>query len=106
MSAIDIRNEADKTQTLRVPMEYKLFQNYPNPFNPVTHLEFRIPESGFVSLKVYDILGREVAVLVNEKLSPGRYKTEFNGSNFASGVYFIRMEAGDFREIKKMILIK
>jgi hypothetical protein len=106
VSAIDIRNEADKTQTLRVPMEYKLFQNYPNPFNPVTHLEFRIPESGFVSLKVYDILGREVAVLVNEKLSPGRYKTEFNGSNFASGVYFIRMEAGDFREIKKMILIK
>ena len=89
-----------------VPSNIKLYQNYPNPFNPVTNLEFRIPESGFISMKVYDILGKEVAVLVNEMLSPGIYKATFNGSNFASGVYFVRMESGDFRDIKRMVLIK
>ncbi|MBL0108653.1 MAG: T9SS type A sorting domain-containing protein [Ignavibacteria bacterium] len=63
-------------------------------------------ELGFVSLKVYDLLGKEVTVLVNEELSPGIYKATFNGSNFASGVYFVRMESGDFRDIKRMVLIK
>ena len=96
----------------QIPQEFRLYQNYPNPFNPVTQLEFIISESGFVSLKVYDLLGKEVAVLVNEKLSPGRYKVEFNarnarqGSNLSSGVYFVRMESGDFRDIKRMVLIK
>ncbi|MBK7159407.1 MAG: T9SS type A sorting domain-containing protein [Ignavibacteria bacterium] len=89
-----------------VPEVYSLSQNYPNPFNPVTQLEFGISKLGFVSLKVYDLLGKEVAVLVNEKLSPGIYKATFNGSNFASGVYFVRMESGDFRDIKRMVLIK
>ena len=96
------------------PVTFYLYQNYPNPFNPVTNLEFGIPELGFVSLKVYNLLGKEVAVLVNEKLSPGIYKETFNGSNFASGVYFYRlvvsssnpMEAGDFSDVKRMILLK
>ena len=100
--------------------DFNLFQNYPNPFNPVTHFEFGIPASqgesdlGFVSLKVYDILGKEVAVLVNKKLSPGRYKAEFNGHNFASGVYFYRLvvshsnplESESFMQTKRMVLLK
>ncbi len=106
LSAKDIRNETDNTQTFSIPLEYKLYQNYPNPFNPVTNLEFGISKLGFVSLKVYDILGKEVAVLVNEKLSPGIYKATFNGSNFASGVYFVRMKSGDFSETKAMMLVK
>ena len=94
--------------------DFRLLQNYPNPFNPVTNLEFGISKLGFVSLKVYDLLGKEVAVLVNEKLSPGIYKATFNGSNFASGVYFYRlmvsssnpMEAGEFTDVKRMVLVK
>ena len=96
------------------PVTFYLYQNYPNPFNPVTHLKFSITEFGFVSLKVYDLLGKEVALLVNEKLSPGSFKATFNGNNFASGVYFYRLvvsssnplEAGDLTDVKRMVLIK
>ena len=88
------------------PVISGLNQNYPNPFNPVTNLEFRIPESGFVSLKVFDILGNEVVTLINENMLPGSYKTEFDGSNFASGMYFYKLESGNFQETKRMILIK
>ena len=86
--------------------EYKLNQNYPNPFNPSTQLEFGISKLGFVSLRIYDILGKEVATIVNEKLSPGIYKYEFNGSNLSSGIYFYTIKAGDFTETKKMTLIR
>ncbi|MBK7160476.1 MAG: T9SS type A sorting domain-containing protein [Ignavibacteria bacterium] len=89
-----------------IPDKFKLEQNYPNPFNPVTHLEFGILNLGFVSLKVFDILGKEVAVLVNEKLSPGIYEAEFDGSSLSSGIYFYKLEAGDFIETKRMILLK
>jgi len=82
------------------------YQNYPNPFNPVSHLEFGISDLGFVSLKVYDVLGREIKTLVNEIKPAGTYKIEFDGSNFASGVYFYRLEAGDFIQTKRMVLIK
>ena len=85
---------------------YLLEQNYPNPFNPVTKLEFGIPDLGFVSLRVFDGLGKEVAVLVNENLSPGSYKTEFNGANYPSGIYYYKLEAGSYRDVKKMILLK
>ncbi|MBK8552309.1 MAG: T9SS type A sorting domain-containing protein [Ignavibacteria bacterium] len=88
------------------PNEFELKQNYPNPFNPVTNLEFGISDLGFVSLKVYDLLGKEVATLVNEKLSPGNYKVEFDGSGLTSGVYFYRLNAGDFTDTKRMMLIK
>ena len=81
-------------------------QNYPNPFNPVTNLEFGISDLGFVSLKVFDILGKEIATLVNEKLNPGNYKVEFDGSGLTSGVYFYRIEAGEFVDTKRMILVK
>jgi subtilisin-like proprotein convertase family protein len=94
-----------------VPQKFNLHQNYPNPFNPVTKIKFEIKDTRFVTLKVYDILGREVATLVNEKFNAGTYETQFSinsitGNQKASGVYFYRMEAGDFKDVKKMILIK
>ncbi|MBK8552303.1 MAG: T9SS type A sorting domain-containing protein [Ignavibacteria bacterium] len=89
-----------------MPSSFSLSQNYPNPFNPVTNLEFGISKLGFVSLKVYDILGKEVVTLVNEKLSPGKYKVEFDGSGLPSGVYFYRLTAGEFTDRKKMMVVK
>ena len=97
---------SDKSKDNIIPKEYSLSQNYPNPFNPVTHLEFGISNLGFVSLKIYDVLGREVKTLVNEIKTAGKYKIEFDGSNFASGVYFYRIEAGDFVQTKRMVLVK
>ena len=91
-----------------VPEKFSLSQNYPNPFNPNTNLEFGIPELGFVSLKVYDVLGNEVATLVNETKPAGTYNYQFSTVNYqlSSGIYFYRLEAGEFSEIKRMILIK
>ena len=89
-----------------VPEQFSLSQNYPNPFNPSTNLEFEISKPGFVSLKVFDILGKEVALLINENLLPGSYKTEFDGNNLSSGIYFYTIKAGDFTETKKMTLIR
>ena len=86
--------------------DFKLFQNYPNPFNPVTIIRFRIKDSRYVTLKVYDVLGKEIETLVNEKKSPGTYEVTFDGSTLASGIYFYRMDAGNFIETKKMLIIK
>ena len=88
------------------PKEFALFQNYPNPFNPTTNIQFAIPKPGFTILKVYDVLGKEVATLVNEKLSAGSYEVDWDASNFGSGAYFYRLEAGDYVETKKMLFIK
>jgi len=89
-----------------VPKKIILYQNYPNPFNPTTKINFAIPKSGFVTLKIYDILGREIKTLVNEIKQAGNYTIDFNASEFSSGVYFYRLESGMFREIKRMVLIK
>jgi hypothetical protein len=89
-----------------IPVEFSLSQNYPNPFNPATTIKFGIPKEVKVTLKVYDILGKEVATLVNRKMEPGYYKYEWNGVSFASGVYFYRLDAGSYVKIKKMVLIK
>ena len=89
-----------------VVLSYELTQNYPNPFNPVTQIQYTIEQSSNVTLKVFDILGREVATLINENQNPGRYVVDFNASNFASGIYFYRLEAGAFIQVKKMILMK
>ena len=88
------------------PTNFYLFQNYPNPFNPTTNIRFQIVESGFVSLKVYDILGREVATLVNEEKHAGNYEVEFNGNGLSSGIYFYKLQAGSYTSVKKMILMK
>jgi len=89
-----------------IPEYYSLSQNYPNPFNPVSVIKFKIKETKFVSLKVYDGTGKEVSSLVNEKLQPGEYETKFDGSRLSSGIYFYKLTAGDFSETKKMVLIK
>ena len=89
-----------------VPGEYVLNQNYPNPFNPVTKITYQISKESKVVIKVYDILGTETATLVDEIKSPGYYEVEFNGINLTSGTYIYRMTAGDFVEVKKMILLR
>jgi hypothetical protein len=85
---------------------WQLFQNYPNPFNPTTTIEFSLPQSGFVSLKIYNILGEEVAVLVSEKLNAGQYKYEWDASSLVSGVYLYELTAAGFVQTRKMVLLK
>lgn len=86
--------------------EYALEQNFPNPFNPSTKIKFQIPNDGYVTLKVYDILGNEIATLLNEEKPQGKYELNFNASSLASGVYIYKLQAGDFVSSKKMILLK
>ena len=81
-------------------------QNYPNPFNPSTSIQFKIPENSFVTLKVYNVLGKEVATLLNEEKNAGSYEVTFNATEFSSGIYFYKIEADNFVETKKMILMK
>ena len=88
------------------PKQYYLTQNYPNPFNPTTKIEYSIPEASFIQLKVYDILGNEVATLVNEEQNAGNYRADFIGIDLTSGIYFYKIQAGEFVETKKMILLK
>ncbi|MEO8513270.1 MAG: T9SS type A sorting domain-containing protein [Ignavibacteria bacterium] len=89
-----------------IPTKFSLDQNYPNPFNPNTNIKFDIPKAGNVKLVVYDINGREVNRLINQNLPAGYYNADFNASNLASGVYFYSLEANDFTDVKKMILVK
>ncbi len=88
------------------PDSYALNANYPNPFNPSTNIQFSTPEQSFVELKVFDILGNEVANLVKQDMEPGNYSVVFNGSNLASGIYLYRLVSGNFFDTKKMMLIK
>ena len=94
------------TPVLNMPDKFVLSQNYPNPFNPTTTIEYKTPTKGLVVLKVYDILGKEIATLVNEVKNAGSYTVEFNSTNLPSGTYFYRLEAGDNLDVKKMILLK
>ena len=89
-----------------IPSVFTLYQNYPNPFNPSTKINFDIPRQTFVTLKIYDIAGREIAKLANGEYTPGAYSVVFDAAKFASGVYFYRITAGDFVETKRMVLIK
>ncbi len=102
----DIKDEMQ----LLIPKEYKLEQNFPNPFNPKTKITYQIPEGGFVSLKIYDSLGKEVATLVNEEKNVGRYEIEFDGNSLknglSSGIYFYELRINEFVDIKKLILLK
>ncbi|MFH1194502.1 MAG: T9SS type A sorting domain-containing protein [bacterium] len=95
-----------KFKTITLPTEYYLSQNYPNPFNPSTVIKYQVPSLQAVSLKVYDILGREVATLVNEEKPAGNYEVIFNGEGLPSGVYFYSLHAGNFHQTKKMLLLK
>ena len=89
-----------------VPDKFMLLQNYPNPFNPNTNIEFDIPKASFTILKVYDIAGREVKILVNEMLKPGSYRVNLNAGNLSSGIYFYKLETSGFNQTRKMILVK
>jgi hypothetical protein len=89
-----------------IPLRYSLEQNYPNPFNPITKIQYAVGNRQFVNLKVYDILGNEVAALVNEEKQPGVYEVEFNAKDLSSGIYFYQLSAGDFNDAKKLILLK
>ncbi|MFA5405041.1 MAG: T9SS type A sorting domain-containing protein [Ignavibacteria bacterium] len=89
-----------------IPGEYKLYQNYPNPFNPTTIIRFKIKDSRFTTLKIYDLLGKEIATLVSENLKPGEYEINFDASDITSGIYFYKLKSGDFSETKKMMMIK
>ena len=112
LQAVSVDDEEPNT-----PYSVALEQNYPNPFNPTTKIIFTIPpqqnpllggdyRGGLTTLKVYDVLGNEVATLVNEEKSAGSYELEFDGSDLISGIYFYRFQAGDFVETKKMVLMK
>jgi hypothetical protein len=92
--------------TNEISTGYELNQNYPNPFNPVTNIKFSLQKSDFVSLKIYDVTGKVVADLINNKLNAGEYVYDFNASGLSSGVYIYNLSAGDFSSTKKMTLIK
>lgn len=99
-------NIVNVDEDISLPETFELYQNYPNPFNPLTIIQFRIPNSEFVSLKVYDVIGNEVATLVDEYKPAGMHNVQFTMNNLTSGVYFYQLKAGSFTETKKMILIK
>jgi hypothetical protein len=90
----------------QLPEEAILMQNYPNPFNSSTTIKFSVPKSGFVTLKVFDLLGREIAMLVNEVMNPGVYERRFGGSGLASGVYLYRFSAGGLTQTRKLLLLR
>lgn len=103
---IPVSVEDDFSSNKQIPTDYALSQNYPNPFNPTTSIKYQLPKNGVVKISVYDILGAEVLKLVNEEKSAGYHEVQFNASDLASGVYIYRIQAKDFVQSKKMILLK
>jgi len=101
-----INNVVSVDKIPNIPNTITLYQNYPNPFNPTTVIKYQIPELSFVTLKVFDALGNDIATLVNEEKPIGSYEVEFEARNLPSGIYFYRLQAGSFVETKKMILLK
>jgi len=101
-----ILNYTDVEKEDELPAKFNLSQNYPNPFNPVTIIEYSLPKSQKVNIKVYDVSGREVAELENSFRSAGIYKIQFDAKQLASGVYFYRLSAGKYSETKKLVLLK
>jgi hypothetical protein len=99
-NVLTVKNTAEE------PVEFELEQNYPNPFNPSTTITYQVPVSGDVSLRIYDALGRTVAVLVNERKSAGRYQIDWNAAGAASGVYFYTIRSGSFTRTKKLVLMR
>lgn len=101
-----IRTIGIKQISSEIPGSFKLLNNYPNPFNPVTNIKFDLPKDVFITIKICDLRGREIKTIVNEFKNAGSYIVSFNGSELASGVYFYRIQAGDFVQTKRMVLIK
>lgn len=101
-----IVTDVEDEKSVNIPNEFILSQNYPNPFNPETSIKYQLSAISFVSLKVFDVLGREVATLVNEEKPAGTYTINFNAEGLSSGVYFYRINAGNFVQIKKLVFMK
>jgi len=99
-------NITDLGENLHNPNSFKLYENFPNPFNPSTTIRYSIPETANVSIKIYNVLGKEVSELVNESKSAGTYEVEFNASSFSSGIYYYTLNAGNYSATNKMILMK
>jgi len=97
---------AVKNGKSNLPGSFSLSQNYPNPFNPTTMIQYSVPKSGLVTLKVYNMLGQEVATLVNQQQQAGNYNVNFNATRLASGVYMYRIQSGSFSSTKKMTYLK
>ena len=95
-----------KNISSNVPNQFKLYQNFPNPFNPVTNIKFEIANYTFSKIIIYNILGKEIERLVNEKLKPGEYEVNWDATNYPSGIYFYTIEAGNYVNSKKMVLVK
>ncbi len=93
-------------QPMVQPVSFSLFQNYPNPFNPSTQIKYYLPEKAIVKLSVYNLLGQKLATLVNEEQIAGNYITLFEAHSFPTGIYFYELQAGNFRDVKKMVLLK
>ena len=89
-----------------IPQKFQLFQNYPNPFNPVTHIRYGFPKTSDVRIEIFNILGQRVSTLINARKTAGYHSVDFDGSQLSSGVYIYRIQAGDFIETKKMVLMK
>ena len=113
MDALEIKKIGSPTnvEDATIPIEFSVTQNYPNPFNPSTTIKYSIPQQSLVTIKVYDILGTEVKTLVNGERTPGIYSVQWNGDNnygskVATGIYIYRVVAGNFVQVKKMILLK
>ena len=101
-----IANANEKNNLKHVPDQFILNQNFPNPFNPETIINYSVPIQSFVSLKIFDLLGNEIKTLVNSYRHPGNYSVKFDASEISSGIYFYRLQAGDFMQTKKMVLIR
>ena len=102
----DLITSVEQIENDLLPTEFRLEQNYPNPFNPSTTIQFSLPKTSNVTIRIYDILGREVATLLDEEYQPGQYKIIFEAGQLASGLYMYRIQAGDFRETKKLMLLR
>ncbi|MDY0016450.1 MAG: T9SS type A sorting domain-containing protein [Candidatus Delongbacteria bacterium] len=100
------KSKSGIAEPLNLPVNYELKQNYPNPFNPATTISFTLPAKQFVSLKIYDVLGKEIAELAGREYEKGIHNVPFNADKFVSGVYFYRMQAPGFSKMKKMMIIK
>ena len=110
LKSLKAKNEKEKLLVIATPDKFRLSQNFPNPFNPVTTITYDLPNSGFVTLKVYDMLGREVKTLVNQMKTAGYHNAQFNADELASGAYFYRLsvsgDAGEFTAVRKCVVVK
>jgi hypothetical protein len=95
-----------QTKNSAIPDEFILDQNYPNPFNPSTIIQFSLPKQSFVTLRIYDVLGKEINVLLNDELQPGEYKVKFDAEYLSSGIYFYKLKSKEFNQVRKMMLVR